>query len=342
LARSSSRSCADLRSWSGQSSGATKLPSIEVFVPPVYAPLLGNSIALAITALIATFLASDRLSSLLPERRWRVVLAFAFVLLPASQEMLGNTTDIQWVVGVYLIAMLVATPPTSTRERIADCVGLLVAGLTGPTVILLWPFFAYRAIRDRRWLLHLVVASETALIQAAFLATSFRPVPWPLDLKLLPEIMIHRAIVTPIVGIAGPVFTPLLGLVVMVAVVLAVYRLPRGLLLSALWVAVVFPLAGMRSSETPTYLFLEPPAGARYFYLGGIVVVGLLVIALSRGNRLALPAAALLCLGMFVDARIPPEPDFRWAENATCIGGEAPCVVPVAPRSHWNVIWPGR
>jgi hypothetical protein len=315
---------------------------LEVAVPPVYAPLLGNVVSLVTTALVAVFLASERMSQLIPDRRWRVLLAFAFVLLPASQQMLGSTTDIQWIVGVYLVAMLVVTPPTSTRGRIGDVLGLLVAGLTGPTSILLWPLFALRALRDRRWLLHLIVVSETALIQLAFLATSFRSIPWPLDVSLLPEIVLHRAVVTPIVGMAGPAYTPLLGIVVLAALVLAVVRLPRRLVLGALWVAVVFPLAGMRSSETPTWLFLEPPGGERYFYLAGIVYVGLIIMALSRGYRSALPAAVLLLLGILVDARIPPDPVYGWAENATCIGGEVPCVVPVYPIPRWDVTWPGR
>lgn len=315
---------------------------LEVVFPPIYAPLVGNAIGLALTAAVAVFLASDRMSGLIPERRWRVVLAFAFVLLPASEQMLGTTTDIQWIVGVYLIAMLVATPPTSTMGRIGDVLGLLVAGLTGPTVILLWLFFAFRAMRDRRWLLHLIVVTETVVIQLAFLATQFRSIPWPLDVSLLPEIMLRRAVVTPILGIAGLDYTPVLALVVIAALVMAALRLPRHLVLGALWVAILFPVAGMRASETPTHLFIEPPGGGRYFYLTGIVFVGLIVVALSRGHRWALPAAALLCFGIIVDARIPPDPVFGWAENATCIGGAAPCRVPVYPIPRWDVIWPGR
>jgi hypothetical protein len=85
---------------------------------------------------------------------------------------------------------------------------------------------------------------------------------------------------------------------------------------------------------------VDPFSSGRYFYLTGVVFAGMIVLALARGSWLAIPAAALLCLGMVMDARLPAVPPAGWAEQAACIGGPATCFVPVQPEPRWAVHWP--
>jgi hypothetical protein len=50
----------------------------------------------------------------------------------------------------------------------------------------------------------------------------------------------------------------------------------------------------------------------------------------------------LLSIGVIWDFRILAPPTQGWAENSACIGGAAPCVVPVFPGGDWDIHWPGR
>ncbi len=316
---------------------------LETTVPPVWAPLVGNLIALIITASVAGFLVSDRMSRFIPDRRWRLVLALVFVMLPAVSEVSGTVRDIGWVLAVYLLGLLVATPPRSAVGRLGDALGIFIAGLTGAAAILLWPLFAVRAWRDREWLWHFVCISGAATIQLVLLALIPRNPAALTDWSLVPEVMLRRDLVQPLTGVYGPDLSPMMVVLVVAALIAAVWRLPRAWVAAGLAIVVLVPLVSIRSTATPTATLLDARdlfSAGRYFYLTGIVIAGLIVVALARREWLAIPAAALLCLGIVVDARLPAVPPAGWAEHAACIGGPVPCTVAVQPDAVWNVHWP--
>lgn len=309
----------------------------EVAVPPIYGPLVANLSVLLITAMVAAFIASDRLASVIPDRRLRVTLALLFVSLPAGHLMLGTMANVQWIIGVYLVAMLVATLPTSRTGRVGDAIGIVVAGLSGAIGILLLPLYAIRAWRDHSFGWHLLWLGLTAAIQVIVYLVSFRFPPAWTDWSLVPEVLLLRFLVG-LIGIYGPLSVPL-ALAALAAVLVAVWRLPRAWRLGALYIALVIPLAGIRATQQPTANLLDPLVDERYFYLGGVVIAGLVVIAAARGRWLALPAIALLTAGVLIDFRLPVIPSAGWAQTASCIR-VSPCVVPVAPGSHWAIHWP--
>lgn len=312
----------------------------EVAVPPAYAPLVGNLAMLVIMALVAAFLASDRMSRVLPDRRWRIALALLFVALPAGDRVLGTLSNIQWILGVYLIAMLVATAPS--RGRIGDGLGMVVAGLGGAIGIILLPLYAIRAWRDRRFVWHLLWLGLAAAFQVIVYLASFRNPPAPVDWSLVPQVLVLRTILVPVTGIYGPVGLSIalpLAAVVGAIIAVAVARLPRTWLLAAVYLCLVIPLAGIRATEHTTAELLDPLLGGRYFYLTGVVIAGLVVVAMSRGRWLAVPALALLFVGVAIDFRMPPIPPAGWASASGCIHVRE-CVVPVQPNDHFAVRWP--
>jgi hypothetical protein len=316
----------------------------ESAVAPVWAPVVGNAASLVIMALVAAFLASSRMSAVIPERRWRLVLAMVFVLLPASTEQVGSMRDSQWVIAVYLVAILVATPPSSPSGRIGDALGVIVAGLTGPFSIILWPLFAIRAWRAPAWRWHLTWISVAASVQAVEVIASGRGAGAPTDWSLVPQVLAARLLVYPVTGIAGPGWSPWLAALIAAACVLAAWRLPRAWTAGAVVITLAVALLGIRATWTPTQDLLDPTIAQRYFYLGGVLVAGIAVVALSRRELLALPLTALLAVGIVVDARMPDIETTGWAAQASCIGGDVPCVVPIppvgSPASSW-VHWPG-
>ena len=100
---------------------------------------------------------------------WRVhpVAILALILAPAF-SVYGTLSNIQWVLAVYMVGMLVATPPTSSLGRMGDAIGLFLCGLTGPFSVLLLPLYAVRAINPV-WRWHLIVLASAAALQVAFL-----------------------------------------------------------------------------------------------------------------------------------------------------------------------------
>lgn len=318
----------------------------EGMVPPAQAPLVGYLAMTFATALVAGFLASSRMSDLVPSAIGRASLALLFVALPAVDQFFGSLSNVQWVTSVYLVAMLVATSPTSRRGRLADATGLLAAGLTGPVGLLLLPLYAWRAWRDPRWRWGFAALFGASVFQVGimtFVAT--RPYPAaPTDVGLLPEVMMYRDLVVPIGGVqvlgaGGP--SLVVGLLVAVALVLGLMRMPRQWLGGALYAALAVPLAGIAATAHPTAQLLDPEVAQRYFFLTGVIAAGLVVAALTRRQWLAVPIAIILAVGVIGDFRMAPLPLAGWAQHASCIGGSTPCRVRVLPDPAFDVLWPG-
>jgi hypothetical protein len=314
---------------------------VEVAVPPVLAPAIGAVAVFAVTALVAVFLASGRMSAIIPNPLHRIGLALVFVLLPESDYLVWTLSMVQWVTSVYLIALLVATPPTTSRGRIGDGLLVLICGLSGPVGLFVLPLYVVRAWRDRRWAWHAVWLAVTVAVQLVVLLGGNRvAAAGPLEPGLMPQVLALRTFAVPLLGPNGPFVTaavPLLAL----AVVVAVWRMPRPMLLAAAYLAVVIPMAGMLSIGQ-TRVMLDPGQDGRYFYLTGVMVIGLVFVALTRRRWLAIPAAAVLVVGIAANFALVPVAPVGWAASASCIGGEQACVVPVAPSHEWDVHWLGR
>ncbi|MCV5941529.1 glucosyl transferase, partial [Escherichia coli] len=65
-------------------------------VPLAYAPLFFYLTAIAVQISVAGFIASERLSDLLPDKKWRLALAFGYLAMPHSWEIYANVTNSQW------------------------------------------------------------------------------------------------------------------------------------------------------------------------------------------------------------------------------------------------------
>jgi hypothetical protein len=293
-----------------------------------------------VTALVAAFIASPRMSRFIPSAGWRAVTAFVFVMLPATGWLYWTLADVQWITGTYLVAMLVATPPTTARGRFGDAIGLLIAGLTGPLSILLLPLYIIRGWRETAWRWHIIWLGFATGVQALMLLVSFRAPAAGLDLGALAEVLPLRAVALPLAGMHAATLPALpIALLLLFALAAALWRMPRHVLAGAAYMVILIPLAGLQATRYETASLVDPHRGEQYFYLCGVIFAGLILAALARGRRAALPIALILALAMVGDARIAPVPATGWAERAACIGGAQACVVPVAPSPYWSVWW---
>jgi hypothetical protein len=295
----------------------------ESWLPPYWAPVWGNIVALAITAFVATFLAT-RLPLDAPRR---LAIALAFVLLPGSAEVIGSMSHIQWVTGALVVAY-----PFAVRQRTWELVPLAAAALTGPLALLAMPLYIGRWWTDPSTLRPLLVVAVCAAVQAVTLITNtdaraYFPVEW----ALVPEVMVSR--VTHIPGFVG------ILVVGMVLIVSARLRRPAVVGLWALVIAI--PLSGVLNAPEPTASIYNGGA-TRYFWLATGLLVAMVIASRSGWTR---TVAIAVFIAVFArEVALPTREVAGWAERSACIGGLSACAVPVEPTTNgigdfWAVRW---
>ena len=101
---------------------------------------------------------------------WPYAGALAVVLVPAMDELLVNVTNAQWFGAVLLLAVALSEDAPEKRGVVGDVAALIVAGLSGPFVVLFLPVFGW-AVWRRRSRQSVVVALGAGLVAGAQLAT---------------------------------------------------------------------------------------------------------------------------------------------------------------------------
>jgi hypothetical protein len=272
--------------------------------PPEMAPAVTIMIHAAIIALVARFLASDRLAAAIPDGRVRTLFALSIALVPIF-EVYQSVEWLQWFLAIYLAAL------SLTKEvRRFDYLGVTLAGLSGIGAVLTLPLFW----RDRRGFVLLACGG----LQALVLSRSDR---LPVDVNLL-----------------APLARVGLGIIPILLAITLVRILPLRTVLTFVYVAAATAWAGTLAGSYP----IENPAlGGRYF-LATAAVVTLLAIAgaVARRRTGAVLCGLLIGAGLF-SFWIPEPTDVHWADHAHCIGGPVACMVPAYPPELFEA-WPGR
>jgi hypothetical protein len=343
------------RSYAGFLHAVPRVASwLERLVDVSMAPIVGNAIALIIVAGLATWIASDRLAPVLPAHSSRLILAALLVLLPGSWETLGSITLVQFYLGIFLVLSILAAAPEGGPGRAAMLGAIALSGLTGPFGILLAPVAWARAwLRRDAWSLALAgVLTACALVQAVALLLGTRvPVtPTPEGTAALILARTWSAVIgdfwlaaaiqlRPNLALVGLATTGLIGLFA-----IAIARTEVALRATIAWALVVTGLAALVGERAT---FPDSTYLASRYVLIPTFLVALLVVASSRptrsrGPNLAWAAlAGLLVFGIVGDFSLPRRATHDWAVRSACIGGPAPCDVPVEFPNAWTIHWPG-
>ena len=319
---------------------------------PAWWPAIYNGFAFAISVGVFARMASPRVE--MPAKPW---LLLAFVLVVGTGEVLINVTNVQWIAAFFLVLQLFTRRPAGTVERLGDLALLGIVGLNGPFALLLAPFFAWRAWRDRYadTLLALVVIAACAGVQATFLlrtglklegtTEAFRP------LNLLATLG-NRLVVWPLLG---PTLAPRLPAWTHAVLGLALigpllFRAGRADALRP-WrsvIAVLFCLvigASVYRSRADTWNFSDLLQGDRYFYIPRVLLAWLLILETRATARaVAWTARGLCVLAVAQHAPwfvLPAPPDYHWAEHCDPIRRGVPANIYTLPEGWW-IEYPGR
>ena len=347
--------------------------------PVADAPLVTNTAALLVTAAVVAYVASGRLADAIPSARLRWAIAGLIVFLPNSHETLGSIAYAQWYLAIYLVAAAFATPPCSRLGETADLLTIAGASLTGPWGLLMAPVYAWHArpqsdrsmidaivhparghwhwrwdgVRVRRGL----AVSVPALIQLGYILVT--PVPTIAhQAATVADVVgsIGNAFVdasflgtvwTAVIAHASPPLAVMAGLTVGIGslIVITVRALSVRELVLVLYVLGVSVATTVARAGATLGGFFDPAVAERYIVVPGLVLGAVAVAAVIRGRGAPRAAGmvlvALLTFGIVGDFRVPPHPSLDWPQRSQCIGGSAPCVVPVQEQALWSIRWPG-
>jgi hypothetical protein len=158
-----------------QSGYFQELPTLAAglarLVPLALAPLLTNSIAIAVRVLPVGLLLSRRAQTISPDIAVRALLATLYIALPGTFESNANIDNALWYLAVAAVIVLMLRPPVRRPARVLDVTILVLCGLTGVFSIALTPLaFAYRRWRGSAAVSRLTLAILTACAAVQLLA----------------------------------------------------------------------------------------------------------------------------------------------------------------------------
>ena len=276
---------------------------IARLVPLAFAPLVTNSIAIAIRVLPVGLLLSRRAETIAPDIRVRALLAALYIALPGAPEANANITNAQWYLAVAAVIVLMLRPPMRRSTRALDVAIVAMCSLTGVFSIALAPLaFLYRrwrgAVAVSRATLTILSAGAVLQLLAIFVLEYHLPsgfgarprvsTPPYATLSGFFQVFGIRVIAEPILGnatVLGAVTAAFLGVLGAVGAVAAFRRGPAGLKLLIAFGGALFVMALAHPLDISWPGLTIFPTGARYFIIPQLAAVATLVWAIGYTRR---------------------------------------------------------
>jgi hypothetical protein len=316
--------------------------ALAALFPLAQAPLVMALYGIAIDALPAVVVASSRFAAAVPSRSLRLFLAFVVVAAPNAWTNMGSTTNAMWYLALAACLVIAATPPATRAWKVFDVAVVTMSGLSGPFAIMLAPVAAVKwRLRREGWTLTLLIVTVVAaLVQAASVLLSPRgdPMAYGGDAVTVGEIFVKRVVYEALFGQVGgyaimtgawPAFwshPATLAAAGLAGVAIIAYALVRGplelkllMLFAGLILAATLVYAGdAKPGEQWWPILMSASNGNRYFLIPAIAFLFVCVWLATRKplavrtTGIALVAVAIV-LGIRLDWREPPYPDFEFA-----------------------------
>lgn len=303
-------------------------------LPSQLAPLAPAGIYILTVALIAAFVASDRLADAIPDRRVRTFAGVGLVLLPFGETWVYATVlDVHFWLAIYLALLLVASVPSSRRFWLIDVIGSAVASFDGPASVFLAPLYLAQ-FRNRPAAALVVFAGAGA--QVVTFATSARQAASLGDPVGVLVVAFGRALTSPLgdrlgYQVFGPQSLPLLVVsVVAVASFAAGSSLPVRTVAVLTYAGLAVAITGTLSQVNSLADLATPTDQGRYFIVAAWTVFLFGLAALRVGRSSGVLLLTFFIVGLASTARVTPIAGPSWE----CVGLPAPCVAA-------SVVWPG-
>lgn len=236
----------------------------------------------------------------------RAVLFTLLCLMLPLREVLGNVTNLIWIVGVSLLLLMLSDDPRTRVGSVCELVVLTAFSFSGLMIIFFAPFFSWRWRRtqSRHSLALLAVAISGALVQGCMVLSANRETPGG-SLIYVPQVWIKRVGGTWLFGDSAVFNSPWRSLLLAMAfawcvgalvITIAVLRHTAILLWSLEFLVLAAPALAFGPMPEP-YTF------QRYFVVPISIMILLLVAVIGAGRcvKLAVVWLGLGCGGMLID-----------------------------------------
>ncbi|MGD1046505.1 MAG: hypothetical protein ABR936_14445 [Bacteroidota bacterium] len=317
-------------------------------IPAVY-----NYTSLFITILVIAHCFSPRLQ--LP---FKPLLALSIVLVPqALNEVFLNITNLQWILCILLVLTLLKDAPNIkygnyTLQVISDFIIIIFAGLTGPFLIVIFPFFAWKLFRIKKAYGYtlLMTALCIVFIQLFYMIPNVEIVQegsmFNLDIyisifgrKLFGGLFFGRSMMKSnallISSSALAFFTILLYL--------SYKKSPENMqilkiVLMFLSISVIIlGVAIARYNFSPFVMTIS--SGCRYFYVPYVMVAWSLVLCINQHgiwkNIFVITALILIPYSSILIGFQTRMTDYNWKYHSSLIGTKSVVTIPINP--HWSI-----
>jgi hypothetical protein len=318
------------------------------FADPRWLPALYSAAAFLIWVAVIARCWAPRLE--LPAKAW---LPVAFLFAAYTLEILFVLTNVIWITAFLLLQQVFMRPPARWWGWMLELALIGIVALTGPFALMLLPLFAWSFWRRRTSYSAavLTVVTIAGLIQLGCLLRA------PASDNHLSEVFDSPGQVFPRIiqrtialYLGGAPLALALSSGVLIGIGIAVTLLwlvntRRPPVDRAVWCAVSFALVAMLAAN----LYRGPPyadigMGDRYYFIPRVLVGWLLIwlaVGGTRGSRLVRIVAVLAVCANLPGYRLPPAPDYHWAQNCAPLRRGQPAKIPILPDG-WILQYPGR
>jgi hypothetical protein len=324
--------------------------AFAVLFPAVYAPLIYNLAAIAISALACSLFALPWYRHLVHSDIIRAVTCVAAAGALSTGSLVGNLSNSQWYLALAAVVLLMRTSALPERiplwqTSLCALVSLLAA-LTNPVLVVITPICLWYLVRRRNRAIAAAILVGVAVQVVSFaLGSGGGSPPVAHNLAQLGHLaasvviaIVYKVILASIAGSKTAAYISQAGAVGMFLCVLIAsvawsiwlcFRLDRGRRLHvaiAVYIAtasVLLPLATRNGlSEAFANVAHIPEHGEQYFFLAACMLLFLIAVSLewalrSWPERVSAGLLLVVVAGGFAgNFALPPFVDLHWRQNA--------------------------
>lgn len=263
------------------------LSAVAVHFPLRFGPAIFLVFSLIVQIVPITILVSKRFAEIIKPLWIRIGLATIYVTLPNSSEVNLHFVSTQWQLALIAFLIIVSPPPRSRGGKVAESIGLVIAGLTGPFAVLLVPvaLILYMIKTDKRTIYRQVLLILCAIVDGVtYLDTIHSARIGAHSLGASLNVLIHlvggQVVIGGLFGMKG--YSHILryswgnaaisaaGIFFILVTIFTLARAPLEIRLLQLYALMIFTaslISPQISFTMPQWVvMLSPGAGNRYFY----------------------------------------------------------------------------
>lgn len=304
------------------------------------AALVSNIISISLRVFFLMFLLSKRFSFI--DLKFRMAAVIYFILMPNVSEGFVNITNVHWYISMYLLAILIATPPETRTDQAHDFTVLILCGLSGPFVIFLAPCLIIRRYVENGGLIRSIknikifdmIMASCCIIQMVSILNagggSRSPAPLGASFQLLSEIITRKLVLGTFVdntfstmAINNLIYSKIVFAILLMMIFYTIFTSHWRVSAVAVFPIIMLgfalakPMINMTEPQWPP--ILNPGVGERYFFITNfcffLFVLFLINKTKTYKNVLLMLFMSVIAPALLIGFNIPKLADVGYRED---------------------------